>query len=174
MTLDVRSSLFWLSLSVTVTAQSFRMGIGTLQNPGMGFMPFWAGGLLAILSFVLFFRAILEKKKVGGGSTGYQRAAALPEEAKQARVIDAVPAVAWRKKVFLISLALVCYAVIMPVTGYLIGTFLFMTFLYWFAEPTGIRWFLWSLLLSFLTTAASYYVFSVLLNCQFPSGILGI
>ncbi len=174
MTLDVRSSLFWLSLSIAVTVQSLRMGIGTLQNPGIGFMSFWAGGFLAMLSLVLFFRAILNKKKVTDGSTGYPRAGALAEEAKQALVIEAAPAAAWRKKVFLISLALVLYAVIMPVTGYLIGTFLFMTFLYWFSEPSGLRWFLWSLVLSFLTTAASYYVFSVLLNCQFPPGILGI
>jgi hypothetical protein len=174
MTLDVRSSLFWLALSAAVTVQSLRMGIGTLQNPGIGFMSFWAAGFLAMLSLVLFFRAILEKKKARDRSTGHPRASALPDEAKHVAVIDAAPSAAWRKKVFLISLALVLYAVIMPVTGYLIGTFLFMTFLYWFAEPTGIRWFLWSLVLSFLTTAASYYVFSVLLNCQFPPGILGI
>jgi hypothetical protein len=129
------------------------MGIGTVQNPGMGFMSFWAGGLLAILSLVLLLRTIM-KKRLGRN--------------------EAAVAGAWRKKVLFVLSALVLYAVIMPVAGYLISTFLLMTFLYWFADPTGMRWFFWCLILSFLTTAVSYYVFSVLLNCQFPPGILGI
>jgi putative tricarboxylic transport membrane protein len=153
MTLDLKSSLFWLALSIAVVAESLRMGIGTVQNPGMGFMPFWAGGLLAILSLVLLFRAILKKRRAG---------------------IEAALAKRWQKKVIFALLALVAYAVIMPVAGYLIGTFLLMTFLYWFADPTGMRWFVWCLILSLLTTAISYYVFSVLLNCQFPPGMLGI
>jgi len=174
--LDVRSSLFWLFLSIAVTVQSLRMGIGSLQNPGMGFMSFWAGGLLAMLSLVLFFRAVLKKKKAKDRLTVHPRAErALPaEEAKQERVIDAAPSTTWLKKVLSVLVALVVYAVIMPFAGYLIATFLLMTFLYWFADPAGIRWFVWSLVLSALTTAASYYVFSVLLNCQFPPGILGI
>ena len=129
------------------------MGIGTVQNPGMGFMSFWAGGLLAILSLGLLLGTILKKRR---------------EKNETAHVGT------WRKKVLFVLSALVAYAVIMPSAGYLIGTFLLMTFLYWFADPTGTRWFLWCLVLSLLTTAVSYYVFSVLLNCQFPPGILGI
>jgi putative tricarboxylic transport membrane protein len=151
-TLDLRSGLFWLLLSIAVVTESLRMGIGTVQNPGMGFMSFWAGGLLAILSLVLLFRTILNKRR-----------------GRQAELAGT-----WRKKVLFALGALVVYAVIMPVVGYLIATFLLMTFLYWFADPTGMRWFLWCLVLSFLTTAVSYYVFSVLLNCQFPPGLLGI
>ena len=151
--LDLRSSLFWLALSIAVITESLRMGIGTVQNPGMGFMSFWAGGLLAIFSLVLLLRTVLKKRR---------------------RRNEAELAGTWRKKVLFVLSALVVYAVIMPVAGYLIGTFLLMTFLYWFADPAGMRWFFWCLVLSFLTTAVSYYVFSVLLNCQFPPGILGI
>jgi putative tricarboxylic transport membrane protein len=152
-TLDLRSSFFWLLLSIAVITESLRMGIGTVQNPGMGFMSFWAGGLLAIFSLVLFLSAILKKRK--------------------SRNEAAAPG-AWHKKVLFVLSALVVYAVVMPIAGYLISTFLLMTLLYWFADPTGMRWFFWCLILAFLTTAASYYVFSVLLNCQFPPGMLGI
>jgi putative tricarboxylic transport membrane protein len=151
--LDLRSSLFWLALSIAVITESLRMGIGTVQNPGMGFMSFWAGGLLAILSLVLLLGTIL-KKRLGSN--------------------EAALAGAWRKIVLFVLSALVIYAVIMPVAGYLISTFLLMIFLYWFADPTGMRWFFWCLVLSFVTTVVSYYVFSVLLNCQFPPGVLGI
>ena len=153
MTLDLRSGLFWLALSIAVITESLRMGIGTVQNPGIGFMSFWAGGALAILSLVLLLGAVLKKRKD-------RNEAAAPR--------------AWRKKVLFVLSALVVYAVIMPVAGYLISTFLLMTFLYWFTDPTGMRWFFWCLILSLLTTAGSYYVFSVLLNCQFPPGMLGI
>jgi F0F1-type ATP synthase assembly protein I len=153
-TLDLRSGLFWLVLSVAVLVESLRMGIGTFQNPGMGFMSFWAGGLLAFLSLILFFKTIL-KKRVHQHETTFSGGA-------------------WQKKVLTILSVLVAYALIMPVAGYTISTFFLMTFLYWFADPSGMRWFLSCVLLSVLTTAISYYVFSVLLNCQFPAGALGI
>jgi putative tricarboxylic transport membrane protein len=152
-TLDLRSSLFWLLLSIAVITESLRMGIGTVQSPGMGFMSFWAGGLLAVLSLVLLLGTILKKRKGRN---------------------EAALSGAWHKKVLFLLSALVAYSLIMPVAGYLITTFFLMTFLYWFTDPTGIRWFFWCLILSLLTTAGSYYVFSVLLNCQFPPGVLGI
>jgi putative tricarboxylic transport membrane protein len=152
-TLDLRSSLFWLAISIAVVAQSLRMGIGTVQNPGMGFMSFWAGGLLAILAIGLFIKTILNRRRRGS---------------------QAALAGGWRKTVLSVLSALVVYAIIMPVAGYLTSTFLLMTFLYWFADPTGMRWFFWCLVLSLATTVISYYVFSVLLNCQFPPGVLGI
>lgn len=153
-TLDLRSSLFWLLVSIAVITESFRMGIGTLQSPGMGFMSFWAAGLLAALSLILLIKTILGRRKAKNKST--------------------LSRGGWHSKVVIPLSALVVYALIMPVAGYLISTFVLMTFLYWFADPTGLRWFFWCLIFSFLTTAISYYVFSVLLNCQFPAGVLGI
>jgi hypothetical protein len=47
-----------------------------------------------------------------------------------------------------------------------------MTFLFWILEPTAKRWFFWSLIISLLTTMISYYIFSILLNCQFPMGLI--
>ncbi len=151
--LDLRSSLFWLLLSIAVIIGSLRMGLGTLQSPGMGFMSFWAGGLLAILSLALLVRTISGRRK----------------QTKQTTVPGGR-----RKKILMALSALVVYALILPTAGYLISTFLLMSFLYWFADPSGKRWFFWCLALSLLTTAISYYVFSVLLNCQFPAGVLGI
>jgi hypothetical protein len=147
---DRGSSLFWLFLSILVLIESLRLGIGTPRNPGMGFMAFGASGLLGILSLTLFLRTFMKR---GLSQAGSLFAGTL-----------------W-KRVILVLIALLIYARLMPVAGYLISTFLLMSFLYWIVR--GQRWW-WVLASSFLTTFISYYLFSKLLNCQFPDGLFGL
>lgn len=143
---DRGSSLFWLGFSLVILVESLRLGLGTLQNPGMGFIAFGASGMLGILSLVLFLRGLFEKSDVKGEPlfAGHL----------------------WTRVVYvLISLSI--YARLMPIAGYLISTFLLMTFLFWIVK--GQKWW-WVLVSSFITTITTYYVFSVWLNCQFPEG----
>jgi hypothetical protein len=149
-TYDQISSLFWLLLSISVCIESIRLGIGTPRHPDMGFMAFGASVLLGILSLTLFLQAILKK-----------------EEAKTELLFAGK---LW-KRVFFALIAILVYAKLMPIAGYLISTFLLMSFLFWIAQEK--KW--WRVLvLSFLTTLITYYVFSVWLKCQFPEGILGV
>jgi len=152
-TYDLVSSLFWLALSISAFIESIRLGIGTLHNPGMGFLAFGASGLLGILSLILFLQTFLTKKG--------------PK-------IELIFSGTLWKRVILVLIALLIYSKLMPLLGYLISTFLLMTFLFWILEPNRMRWFLWSLIISFITTILSYYIFSILLNCQFPTGLLGL
>ena len=62
--LDQTSSLFWLLISISVLVESLRLGIGTLRDPGLGFLTFGASGLMGILSLVLFIQACLRKERV--------------------------------------------------------------------------------------------------------------
>ena len=62
---DQTSGFFWLLLSICVCLESLRLGIGTLRNPGMGFMSFWASVILGVLSLVLLFQACRRKKDTG-------------------------------------------------------------------------------------------------------------
>lgn len=148
-TYDQRSSLFWLLLSIAVLVESLRLGIGSLQNPGVGFLAFGASGILGILSLVLFIQSSLRKES-----------------------IQPAPLFAgklWKRIVFVV-IVLVLYARVMPVVGYLISTFLMMTLLFWVLERKRI----WLVLTSsFLITLISYLVFSKWLNCQFPEGWFG-
>jgi len=148
-TYDRGSSLFCLAFSLIVLIESLRLGTGTLQDPGMGFMAFGSSGLLGILSLVLFLQTVFksEKSKTEPLFSGYL----------------------W-KRVLFVLIALLIYAKLMPVVGYLIGTFLLMSLLFWIVR--GQKWW-WVLVSSFLTTFATYYVFSIWLNCQFPEGLLG-
>lgn len=147
---DLVSSLFWLLTSIYVFIESARLGIGTLQEPGMGFMSFGVSGLLGIFSLILFLRAHLRKEevKIKFASSGMLGV-----------------------RVFMVLIALLLYARLLPVGGYLPSTFLLMTFLFWVVQPRKV----WRvLILSFLTTIITYYLFSVWLNCQFPSGLFGL
>jgi len=152
MTYDRWTSLFWLLLSIYVCIESLRLGIGTPHTPKIGFFAFCTAGLLGILSLLLFFRTFLKKDKTERGSL--------------------FSGMLWQR-VAVVVIALVVYSVVMPLIGYLISTFCLMTLLLWILEPARKRWFLWPLITSSLTTGLSYYVFSVLLNCQFPAGLFG-
>ena len=148
-TLDRTSSLFWLLVSILVFAESHRIGIGTVQNPGMGFVAFGASGILGILSLVLFLQAALRKEDT-------------PSKPLFAHTL-------WRRVLFVL-LALTVYARVMPELGYLISTFLLMSLLFWVLERGRIGF---VLLYSLLATIFTHLVFSKWLNCQFPHGWFG-
>jgi len=147
--LDQTSSLFWLLVSLSVFIESLRLGIGTLHNPGRGFLTLGASGILGILSLILFLRASLKKEEV------------------KAQPFFAGPL--W-KRILLVLIVLILYSRLMPVLGYLISTFLLMTSLFFILERKKIvSVFVSSILITFVT----YFVFSKWLNCQFPDGLFG-
>jgi hypothetical protein len=147
--LDRTSSLFWLLVSISVFIESVRLGIGTLNNPGRGFLTFGASGILGILSLILLLRASLLKE---------ERKREIPFVGKF-----------WTRVLFVLII-LFLYARIMPVMGYLISTFLLMTALFWVLERRKIVFVLFS---SILSTLVTYLIFSKWLNCQFPGGLFG-
>lgn len=148
-TYDRISSAFWFLVSVVVFTESVRLGVGTLHNPGRGFLTFGASGLLGILSIALFICASLRK-----------------EERHEESPLSHIQ---WQR-ILLVLGALGLYSVFMPTVGYLISTFLLMTFLFWILERRGTPWIVFSSLLSTLLT---YLIFSKWLNCQFPEGLFG-
>jgi len=146
-TYDRGSSLFWLCYSVFIVIESLRLGIGKLHAPGTAFMAFGASGLLGILSLILFLQSISKKEET--------------------QIQPIFAGTLWKKAV-LVLIALLIYAEVLPVAGYLISTFFLMSFLFWIVERQKV----WRvLILSFLTTLITYYVFSKWLNCQFPEGL---
>ncbi len=148
-TLDQTSSLFWLLVSIAVFVESIRLGIGSVHDPGRGFITFGASGILGILSLGLFIQASLRK-----------------EEAEREPLFAGK---SW-KRILFVLVSLTVYSRVMPVVGYLISTFLLMGVLFWVLERKRI---LWIVLSSFLATLITYLVFSKWLNCQFPDGFFG-
>jgi cell division protein FtsW (lipid II flippase) len=146
---DRGSSLFWMFLSAYVCIASLRMGIGTLRNPGMGFMTFGAAGILGILSLVLFAGSFFRGKRDEPGPP--------------------FSGILWKRILFVV-VVIIGYAKFLPDLGYLISTFLLVSSLFLILK--GTRWW-WVLGLSLVTTFFTYYIFAMCLSCQFPRGPFG-
>jgi hypothetical protein len=128
---------------------SIHLGLGTTRQPGPGFITFGASGLLGILSLIGFVRTFTGKRK--SGETLFKN-------------------ILWWR-VVLSGLAILAYALVIPALGYLITTFLLMLFLYFMIHEQ--KWY-WVIISSLLSSLGSYYLFSKLLNCQFPDGLFGL
>ena len=148
---DSWTGFFWLVFACFICFQSLKLGIGSLRNPGMGFILLGSSVLLGILSIFLLIRSILSRETID-----------VSEKALFAGTM-------WKRVVFILFM-LIMYAKIMPWAGYLLSTFILMSILFWVVQKK--TWY-WPLIMSLMTTFTTYYLFSVLLKGAFPRGFLG-
>jgi len=147
---DQTSSLFWLLIGIGITLGSLKYGFGSLHEPGAGFITFFAGAILSLLSIALFLSSLRSG-----------------EPRKGLRIL-------WEDlevgKVFYVLGFLVIYTLVLNHLGFLVSTFLLLSFLFrvkaTYRLPKVI-------IMSFLITAASYLLFEVWLKVPLPKGILG-
>jgi len=146
---DRASGLFWLIFSVCVSYESYRLGLGTLHQPGPGFLFFWTGIVTALLSLIVVLTSLKKRS---------------PEEGQE-------PLSGKRNvtKIVLVLLSLFLYALLMERLGFLIVTLLFFIFLLGVIERK--RW-SFAVLVSLIVTALSYLVFETGLQSQLPKGLL--
>jgi putative tricarboxylic transport membrane protein len=148
---DLLAGLFWLAISVFVVIQSVKSDLGSLHTPGPGFLPFWSAVILGTLSIILIVTTSLRRKWEG-------------------KLVDLWRGLDWNR-VLWVLLALFLYPILLPITGYLITTFVLIAFLL----CTGVRSKLWIDIASALAiTAVSYVIFYVLLDVKLPKGIFGL
>ncbi len=146
------SSLFLFHIALLVLGGSMKLGLGTLGNPGPGFIPFIAAGVLACSSFFhflkeTFFMSQRRKPTFGGLWAGMQ----------------------WRKVIY-VSFVLMVYAFFFEKGGFLFCTLCLMMFL---LTVTGVKHWYTVLIGSAAVTLLSYVVFDKLLAVGFPAGIFG-
>jgi putative tricarboxylic transport membrane protein len=147
---DLWSGIFWLLISLWVIFEAFQFGIGKWKTPGPGFLPFWSGAFLACFALVQIFSTLSRK-------------AAFPEKHPWEKI-------RWGKW-GLTLLVLLGYALLLEPLGFILCTLIFMIVLLAAVEPQ--RWPV-VLLISIVTTIASYLIFHLWLKSQLPVGILGI
>lgn len=147
---DRISGIFWFIFAVIVTIESRRMGLGALHRPGPGFLFFWAGILLAIMSLIILIRAWITQKEAGAGGFifGGQNVG----------------------KIVLVLISLFLYVLLMERLGFIVVTFLLFLFLLGIVEKRG--WVL-TILTSLGVTVAAYLIFETALQSQLPKGLLG-
>lgn len=141
------SILFWLVIGASVSLGAWKLGIGRVSHPGVGFMSFFAGLILVLLTLVL---AVLEIKKGKFKSS-------------------ISPSLTLNKNVLIVICSLIVFPVVLETFGYLISMGLFIFTLFKVRTPK--KWvspLLWSIIISI----TSYLLFYNLLKCNFPRGVL--
>jgi putative tricarboxylic transport membrane protein len=146
---DQYSSLFWLILGAVIAGMSLHYGLGSLKDPGLGFITFVVGVVLSILSLAVFISSLKDH-----------------EERQSLRELWAGLEV---EKVIYVVLLLVIYTLVLRSVGYLIATFILLCFLFRLKKPYRLRSILF---MAFVTTFSSYVVFEIWLQAQLPKGIL--
>ena len=141
--------LFWLVLATAVCAGSLRLNVGTPSEPGSGFLPFGTGLLLGVLALVHLAQVTFRK------------------EEKEERLLGGVR---WIRGACVAG-SLLLYALLLPLFGYLLATFLFMAVLFSIYERQ--KWWVAGSA-SLLVIALTYLVFHHWLKVQFPVGIFRI
>ena len=142
------SGSFWFIVSVFFTIESYRLGLGSLNQPGPGFLFFWAGIFLGILSLSLLVEAW------GKSAKGDKK------EIFDKRNLG---------KIALVLLATFLYAILIEKLGFILMTVALLTFILGLVEKKG--W-LFTVSTSVIITAAAYLVFQAWLKTQLPEGIL--
>ena len=142
-------AIFFLLLSFYICIVSLQLGLGAFRSPGPGFLSFWSGIILGILTLIMLIQQIWFNK------------ANTAEEKKDE--------IHW--KAFIPALvALFITILIFERLGFVISTTLFVGFLLKCIEKKG--WLI-TIFVSLGLTLASYYIFKVLLYGQPPKGIFG-
>jgi putative tricarboxylic transport membrane protein len=141
-------SAVFLVFSCLIMIESVRLKLDDIREPGPGFVPFFLGLTLAILSIIAFIFPDAQKKT-----------AAFWNDWQNGRGIISIFA------------GLVVYLLLVRILGFYIDTFLLMTFLMQMSGEEGYKR---TLLVSLLTVGVTYLLFHKLLFIPFPQGLLGI
>jgi putative tricarboxylic transport membrane protein len=147
---DQVSGAVWVAVGIAVALGSMRYGVGPLESPGTGFLPFLAGCAIALLALIGLIQSTLKLRK-GTGWTPILRG------------------VLWRKPLFVMA-ALIAYALLMKPLGFILCTILFVGFLLRVVEPQR-----WPVVIAGALGAAlgAFAIFSVWLKTQLPQGPWG-
>jgi putative tricarboxylic transport membrane protein len=137
-----------LAFGLAVALGSLKYGFGSFDSPGAGFLPFFAGAGMAVFSAAAFFQSL---------------------RGKWAPLGKLWSEVRWRRAA-VATVCLLVYSFLLRDLGFLISTFILMTYLFRMLEPSGWKE---TLFAAFATTFGFYLVFQVWLEAQLPRGPLG-
>jgi putative tricarboxylic transport membrane protein len=141
------SALFWVAVGLLTCYGANRLGLGSVTEPGVGFIFFWSGLILVILSLIVLADAIR-----GSEDT-----------------VREMGEMNWAK-IALVLLALLLYAFFLERLGFVLTTLVLMSFLLGCIE--GTNW-VRSLGVAGAAALASYAIFELWLKIRLPKGLFG-
>ncbi len=146
----VISALMLLALALAALLEAGKLPFGTFSSPQPGFFPLILAIFLGFFSVLLLAQEISQTGGEGGAFLG---------------------GVALWKRISLAIGALVTFGLLFETLGYLLSTFLFISFLMRAVDRQ--KW--WSVVVvAFCTSLVTYLLFGLLLNTSLPAGILHI
>jgi putative tricarboxylic transport membrane protein len=141
------SAVFWIALALLVCYGATLLGIGSVSDPGSGFIFFWSGLIMAILALTLL--------------ADWLRGAS-----EEDHEFDRTN---W-PKIFVVLTALVLYGLLLEKLGFILSTFALLSFLLTMSDETK-----WPSIFTVASAAAfiSFAIFDLWLKIKLPKGILG-
>jgi hypothetical protein len=144
------SAIFFLVVGILFSLYARSVEIGTWHQPGPGFLPFWAGLTLTIMSAALLLKSYSRNARIAHPPF-------FPERNS------------W-KRVLATFLALFAYVLFLSPLGFALTTFFFLGFLLRFVLPQA-----WgrTLIIALLGSVIARVLFINFLETQLPKGVLG-
>ena len=144
-------SLVWLAFGLLSIYGSFGLGLGTLREPGSGFLALLAGGFISLMALVVFLQSLLSGRGL------------------MMKVSSLWEGVNWHRPLT-IGLILVAYILALERIGFLITSLL--TLLVMFKVVEKLPW--WkAILISVTISAAAFTLFNHVLKATLPRGVFG-
>jgi putative tricarboxylic transport membrane protein len=148
--LNQATSLFFVWISILIITSSLKLGVGSIQDPGPGFLGFLSSILLLCLSLAIFIEETLKSaKEKGERRFGWENLS----------------------KPFVLMVALCVYAFFLDTLGFLLSSFLLMWIMLLIDSPR--KWYSHGLV-AFIIVNVSYLVLCKWLRVLLPAGIFRI
>jgi len=139
------SALFWIVVGILACYGATRLGLGSVTEPGAGFIFFWSGLILVILSLVVLADSVRSSEDT----------------------VREMEELNWAK-IALVLLSLLLYAFSLERLGFVLTTFVLVSSLLSCIE--GTNW-VRSLGVASAAALASFAIFELWLKIRLPKGI---
>ena len=146
---ELWSGLVALALSLFVVWSGIDMGMGTINDPGSGYVVFYAGLLMILFSVIMLYSAVKD-----GGPT----------------FVSLWRDVLWTKPMIVIAL-LIAFTLAFETLGFLISTIILLIVLLRVIDP--VPW-VRAISIAVLVPLTCWYVLVKLLLIQLPAGVFQI
>lgn len=139
------SGLFWLAVGSFVCWQALELGLGSLREPGSGFVFFWTGLMICTFAISVAFSGIRGRGPMLG---------------------DPWQGTRWRN-VLLVIVALVAYALLFEHLGFVVCSLALLLFLMVVVDPVPLRL---AIPIALIAAVGIWYVLEKVLLVQLPKG----
>ena len=140
-------TLFWIAVGLVTCYGAPRLGVGSITEPSAGFIFFWSGLVLIVLSLIVFVDTLRSLENT----------------------VRQMPEINW-PKIALVLFALLLYAFFLEKLGFVFTTFVLMSFLLGCIQSAG--W-LRSFAVAGAAALTAYAIFELWLKIRLPKGIVG-